>query len=353
MMTDFQFIDSNVKVWTGEEARQRLLEKNDSHFLQANKGVIEVTRERWIEAQSFERRTWMEISQAASDDRNHYHFEHFRGYKDVRGRYFRRAVELGCGPFTNARLIIPQLGGLAQIDLLDPLIDDYLSHPNCTYKSGSLGNLPTNLIKSSIEDWNTSLKYDLVIVINVLEHCFNVPAIFEKIAQVLVPGGVLIFADVSADEEFLMLDSCYDSGHPIRLVDDYLEDCLNKDYDVRSYYRFKSFELQDYKNNCHYFIGTRAFSPKFEDQENLMPLISLSDDMSADCKLRHLLSVLDSGIDHWRLRIEIAYAFMSGDLRYVIQGREMLKTVDQEMVAQFFNQDQDKRYNILHNILQV
>lgn len=352
-MKNFQFVDSDVHVWLGEEARQKLLKKNDSHFFQSGKGIIEVTPERWREAQSFERKTWMELSLAAGDDRNYYHLSNFREYQDLRGRYFRRGIELGCGPFTNFRLLMSVLGGVGQLDLLDPLIDEYVNHPNCTYRTGYLNGLPVNLIKSSIEDWNPSAKYDLVVMINVLEHCFSLPKVFDQISEVLVPGGVFVFADVSTSSDSLFLDSSYDAGHPIRVVNDYLESLLKKDYETKSYYRFVNTNLQEYKNNCHYFVGTKKIPEKlsFEDDLSVLPLIRLYSDLNLESRLLCLLSILDSGLDHWRLRLEIAYVFVITDLKYVTQAREMMKTIDECFVNSFFKNPHLQAYDVLLNFL--
>src|SRR5206468_351317 len=113
-------------------------------YLDPKDGVVRVPKQRWQQAQRYERETWMVANTAASDDRNSAHYGGFRGYEALRGRTFLRAIELGCGPFTNLRLI-GRTCTIAQCSLLDPLIKDYLNHPHCTYNRQMLRTSETPL----------------------------------------------------------------------------------------------------------------------------------------------------------------------------------------------------------------
>src|SRR5262249_52947134 len=53
------FVDDNIREYHGAAAAQRLAEKNDSRFL-TPQGILQVDRERWTEAQRYEKKTWME-----------------------------------------------------------------------------------------------------------------------------------------------------------------------------------------------------------------------------------------------------------------------------------------------------
>src|SRR5262249_22728923 len=152
-----------------------------------------------------------------ADDRNEYHKEHFAGYSPLRGRHFKRGIELGSGPFTNMRLIAAACT-IDEIHLLDPLLNDYVNHPFCSYKHGRLSGLltqlhpmriardlrplrqakrfisnranairtggilgrPVSLIASPIESYQTDLKFDLVVMVNVIEHCLDGDKVFQK-----------------------------------------------------------------------------------------------------------------------------------------------------------------------------
>jgi SAM-dependent methyltransferase len=217
------FVSADRHIVFGPEAEDLLQHNNDLRYLTED-GVVQVDRERWEEAQSYERRTWMSDQLSARDDRNMEHAERFQGYAVLEGRRLPRVIELGCGPFTNARLVLPRVTGCAEVTLLDPLVDSYLRHPNCTYSSGELCGVPVTTVASSIEDSRLAQPYDLLILVNVLEHCFNVPRVFDVVTSALRSGGILVFADSMLRAEDLprVVENRYDSGHPIRLSAGYV-----------------------------------------------------------------------------------------------------------------------------------
>lgn len=213
----------------GAEAEDLLHQHSDLKYLTEN-GVVEVDRERWEEAQSYERGTWMSgDGLGACDDRNAEHCERFNGYEVLRDRRLPHVIELGCGPFTNARLVLPVLAHCADVTLLDPLLDSYLGHPYCTYASGELCGVPATTVVSSIEAFEPPQAYDLLILVNVLEHCFSVPRVFDVVTSALRPGGVLVFAEALLRPEDLprVVGNWYDAGHPIRLSTDYVTSFLH------------------------------------------------------------------------------------------------------------------------------
>ena len=66
----------------------------------------------------------------------------------------------------------------------------------------------------------TESTYDLVVFINVLEHCFDVDLAFATLKRSLAPRGILVFCDklyecASVENR---LPSQYDDSHPL-LVD--------------------------------------------------------------------------------------------------------------------------------------
>lgn len=246
------FIDSDVRVFEGEEAWRRLSDKNDSRFLEGDRGVVQVDRARWEEAQRYERLTWMEHLRHAADDHNRDYLGPFQNYAALRGRTFDRAIELGCGPFTNMRLVLEH-AEVRDVHLLDPLAIDYLQHPLCRYRGGRLGGLKAVLSPQALRSWRAPLllarelanslrigglrgravhvepvaieefqspvKFDLVVMINVLEHCRDARAIFAKIEEILLPGGIVVFHDRLWGEAELgrTIGILYDAGHPLRL----------------------------------------------------------------------------------------------------------------------------------------
>jgi SAM-dependent methyltransferase len=171
----------------------------------------------------------------------------FDNYRMLSGMTFQRAMELGCGPFTNARFV-SQACKIQCLDLLDPLIGDYLKHRNRYYDSDKLlvppkirrfdrihKRLPWlwwsaapvlgrtvqigRLVQSSIESFEVNeMLYDLVIIINVLEHCYDLGRIFDQIDSMLTPDGVLVFGDIGFDAEELSRfgGRQWDAAHPLR-----------------------------------------------------------------------------------------------------------------------------------------
>ena len=99
------FIDENVNVYEGANAVARPKVKSDS-AINPGRGITQVDFARWQEAQRYECKSWMELYMEARTDRNEYHQERFAGYSPIRGCHFSRGIELGCGPFTNMRLIL-------------------------------------------------------------------------------------------------------------------------------------------------------------------------------------------------------------------------------------------------------
>ena len=248
------FIDQNINITEGDNAEKLLSERNDKKYLIENVGVPRVDEDRWKEAQSYERKTWCDSpAKNMGTDRNEDHEKQFGGYNQLNFSLPNKTIniiELGCGPFTNLRLIIPQIyRKLGDIDLLDPLINDYVNNTlNCTYKNGYLNTHKVNLIASPIEKYNSDKKYQLLVMINVIEHCFDVDIIFDKIYEILEPGGIFIFHDKFLREENVneIHDRFYDSGHPLKLPYKYIKDKLNFNY--KTLYNNIYVDVHNYEN---------------------------------------------------------------------------------------------------------
>ena len=252
------FVSTDRQIVFGPEAEDLLHHHSDVKYLTKD-GVVEIDRERWEEAQSYEWGTWMsEGGVNACDDRNMEHCERFNGYEVLKGRRLPRVIELGCGPFTNARLVLPKLAHCADVTLLDPLVDSYLGHPNCTYVSGELCGVPVTTVASSIEAFEVPKPYDLLILVNVLEHCFSVPRCFDVITSALRPGGVLVFAESMLRPEDLprLVENWYDAGHPIRLSADYVATFLHGSFCTLFEEVYEGLYSQTHRMDL-YFIGER------------------------------------------------------------------------------------------------
>ena len=290
------YIDENVTIHEGEDAARRLEARAADTAVDPREGVARVDQARWEEAQRYERRTWMQLGRRAASDRNEYHRGRFGGYAALEGMRFRRGIELGCGPFTNLRLILERCR-IDEVVLLDPLIRDYARHPFCRYRGGRLGGLlhehparfvsyalhparairskrndlrvggwfgrPVTQVASMIESFETKERFDLVVMVNVLEHCRDAHAVFARIDGMIEPGGILVYHDKVYDAGRVreLLSVLYDAGHPLRVdrsvVDSFLESrfepLLRREHPVHEEFRGVRLEHPEL-----YFIGRKT-----------------------------------------------------------------------------------------------
>jgi SAM-dependent methyltransferase len=231
---EYRYTNRDMETVTGEPARQHLLKTNDKEFLSPERGVVAVSRERWQIAQDAESHGWMDIWRDVIEDRNHHHFVTFDYLQILNDRTFARAMELGCGPFTNMRYAAHALKPKS-IELLDPLMPRYMEHQHCSYRTGRLRLFDGQMVPIAacwampIEDFRAEAPYDLVLLINVIEHCIDVDLIFTRVWEMLAPGGVFIFHDryYDAAEIAATILTEYDTAHPIkadrRVIDQFLD----------------------------------------------------------------------------------------------------------------------------------
>lgn len=251
------FVDKNIKITTGEAASKLLEEKDTMAFFEDNIGTRKTSIKKWNEAQEYESKTWLQVARSMNNDRNDDHEREFGGYSNL-NQYFQKdklnIIELGCGPFTNLKLIFNKLKKHTNnVHLLDPLINNYMLYqPNCTYKNGLLNLKNVKTFNTPIEKFDNKITYDLVVMINVLEHCYNVDLIFEKVFNMLEPGGILLFNDVYINDEFVRDYNLnkYDTGHPIKLSKFYFDNKIN-DYKILNE---NVFETDEYRGNMYYIL---------------------------------------------------------------------------------------------------
>jgi SAM-dependent methyltransferase len=290
------FLDETHRVLTGEEAEAALRQRNDAPFLNPDKGVVRVSKERWDAAQRFERDYWLEKSSGCDDDRNHEHYRHFDGYSALRGKTFEDAIELGCGPFTNLRLISQECA-IRRCTLLDPLLEQYARHSKRTYderwlhskhnrlyrRLGSArparalrrllgvvapgwlrGKTPVRrLLPCPIEEMPLDHTYDLIVLINVIEHCYDLDLIFDNILKIARPNALLVFSDKYYDREKIarwVQGERYDVGHPL-LVDRSVLQAFLRGHFESLYERVVAcpwvVEGVDFSYDAVYFVGRK------------------------------------------------------------------------------------------------
>jgi SAM-dependent methyltransferase len=254
------YIDPDTSLTTGDSAEKKLAQSNDKSFLEKGVGVVEVSEERWRLAQKAEKTYWMIKGLRTRDDRNYHHSSAFKGYQALKGRTFENALELGCGPFTNLR-VMGNNCDIKQASLLDPLIESYLEHPYCSYTRESLRLAPRsywgrkvhklkpswyyqwqeatgrvipikNFFALPIEAFSCADTYDLIVLLNVLEHCLSAKTVFDKILESTRPGSVFIFQDRLYHYEYIAqsMDYIYDAAHPLKVDKRVIENFLLENF---------------------------------------------------------------------------------------------------------------------------
>jgi SAM-dependent methyltransferase len=261
------FVGEDRKIQTGRDAEILLRETSDAKYVEEGCGIVRVPRDRWAMAQRYERGTWMDAAAHALDDRNYEHAANFDGYGALAGKSFDRAIELGCGPFTNLRVI----GAMCEIKhctLVDPLIPDYKKHRHCSYRHGILetGTTPLNsilgrsltgravrrvirnaipslllsgvpieqLIAAPIEAMPGCGQFELVVMINVIEHCFDVHAILETILRLCPRGALFVFHDRLYNAATVRREAAerFDAGHPLKVDESLIVAFLHSSFQV-------------------------------------------------------------------------------------------------------------------------
>lgn len=230
------FVASPVDVSEGDKALDRLANTNDIQF-ETSDGVLQVNAARWQTAQVYERHTWLQHNLTLSTDRNEFHQEMLGNYAALPDS-LGKVIELGCGVFTNLRFILPERTA-DSVYLLDPLVKEYQAqHPHCAYKDGVLCGNEVTLIDSAIEDWNTRLKFDTLVMINVLPHCYDALAVFNFIRKHTKSGSYVVLGEFPREHP---ANLHYDAGHPIALKAHVLDSFLS--------------EFEEVYRNGYYFIG--------------------------------------------------------------------------------------------------
>ena len=243
------WIGSPIDVRTNNQALQQLQQTNDTQY--SNNGEItQVPQERWTQAQQYEHDTWLKYGQGFTSDRNNEHKTNFNNYQDL-PTDLGNLLEIGCGPFTQTTTILENRTAQT-ITLLDPLIEQYQSHPHCTYHN--LTPKPQYL-PIPAEQLNQT-GYNTIVCINVLEHTYNTEQILNNIYKALEPNGIIIFGDKSYDN--IDISKIYDIGHPIKInkktLNEFFEKFKTKYYRENKHY---SPEVEDYLGLNHYYIGTK------------------------------------------------------------------------------------------------
>jgi len=209
------WVGSPGDVRHGDQANAANAIRNDSKYWTDAEGIVQVDRQRWEEAQRFESDGWVQYWRDHTDDRSPEHAHLFDQYRAAPSN-LQAVAEFGCGPFTQLRYInqVYQKQFFSAV-LIDPLVRSYLDLPHCTYKNGSLCNVPIQMVSSQAEEYQVSGMFDTVICINVLEHVQDAWQVLNNLHAALKPGGHLILGERTYDT--FDCTKLFDIGHPIRI----------------------------------------------------------------------------------------------------------------------------------------
>jgi SAM-dependent methyltransferase len=242
--------------------------------------IVKVDKQRWQVAQEWEREHWKTVQRAKGkfgknviwkllslskltpsgywgDDWNHWWKRQFQNYHFL-PKNVENTIELGCGPFTNVRLIVDTCE-IKHLFLSDPLIRDYVR-----FKSSFVGQMYRSgkcfIDDHPIEDNPFASNYfDLVIMINVLDHVWDAELCMRKAIDIVRTGGILIIGQDLTDEVDMRQPGVKnDPGHPIRVGHHWIDRFLHRRFN-KIIYRILPRELGR-NPEAHY--GTYIFAGK-------------------------------------------------------------------------------------------
>jgi len=172
------------------------------------------------------------IRSPEGDDWNFWWAEKFNNYQSL-PRDFENAIELGCGPYTNMRLL--QEGRhIKHVYCSDPLILHYIKFKRAWLaKAQRKGSILID--DHSIEELPFASNYfDLVLLVNVLDHVMDSLACLKRAISIVKTGGYLVVGqDLSDMEDVRRIGD--DIGHPIRIDHATLDRELEAQYEVVHY----------------------------------------------------------------------------------------------------------------------
>ena len=208
--------------------------------------VRSVTPERWRAAQRWERELWEQAQRkhgwkrivwpiagpmlravgwrrAWGDDWNHWWKLRFEEYAFLPS-HLGEMIELGCGPYTNTRLILE--GRTAnRVVCSDPLVRTYVTFED-RWLARAHRDGRVEIDDHPIEETPFAPgSFDLVVMINVLDHVRDSDLCLRNAVWLVREGGVFVLGQDLSDAGDLARHP-YDVGHPIRLNHDDLEPYL-------------------------------------------------------------------------------------------------------------------------------
>ena len=248
---------------------------------------MKVPEQRWREAQLFERGYWagqqrpvvfralrravkLMVSDRATlravlahkdrhfygDDCNYWWLEKFGSYEDLPSRA-PNALEVGCGPQTNLRLIARHTR-VSRLYGTDPLMPTYLQLAGCWVRSmHRAGKLEVTQAKAEALSFPDDSMH-LLACINVLDHCQDAEAAIQEMHRVLVPNGCFVLGVELTNEDDLKIIGD-DPGHPLRFTHDAMDALILPRFQVvkREVLTREESRIPSYHYGTYIFIGRK------------------------------------------------------------------------------------------------
>ena len=141
------------------------------------------------------------------------------------------AVELGAGPHTNLRLILAGRQ-VRHAVVSDPLLPGYLSLERCWVQYAIRNGLVCGDDHPAEECPFASDFFDLVVMINVLDHTTDPERCIREAKRITKPGGCLVIGEDLADDASLRsLPDGFDLMHPSHCSREVLDRTLTVGFD--------------------------------------------------------------------------------------------------------------------------
>jgi len=199
--------------------------------------IRHVSWKRWEDAQLWELSEWREWSRRAKlnrltlgllgrvigrqeqwgedgDDWNTWWRDQFEGYAAVPAQ-IDELIELGCGPFTNTRLLLKGRT-VRRVICSDPLAREYVRFQR-GWLAQQYRNASVLIDDHPVEECPyRDESFDVVLMINVLDHVRDADLCLKNASRIVRQGGLLLLGQDLTDEEDLR-KTANDTGHPIKL----------------------------------------------------------------------------------------------------------------------------------------
>lgn len=169
------------------------------------------------------------------DDYNAWWKQQFAGY-DFLPASVENAIEVGCGPYTNVRLMLERCR-IAHLVLSDPLIRTYVKF-QLTFVAERYRAADCMLDDHPLEELPfRDGFFDLAVMINVLDHVRDARLCMDRIVGTTKPGGILVIGQDLTNEEDLeaLKDDPGAVGHPIKLGAEWFEPWLRAGFEPIRY----------------------------------------------------------------------------------------------------------------------